>query len=57
MQEITVIAKKYYQSYAPYQFLAYWFELWLGYERKVGKISPLWNLREFEQSDQAPVFE
>jgi 3-methyladenine DNA glycosylase/8-oxoguanine DNA glycosylase len=25
-----------YASYAPYQFLAYWFELWVAYERAVG---------------------
>jgi 3-methyladenine DNA glycosylase/8-oxoguanine DNA glycosylase len=25
-----------YAPYRPYQFLAYWFELWTGYEQKVG---------------------
>ena len=25
-----------YARFAPYQFLAYWFELWRGYERRVG---------------------
>jgi 3-methyladenine DNA glycosylase/8-oxoguanine DNA glycosylase len=27
---------RHYARFAPYQFLAYWFELWRGYEAKVG---------------------
>jgi 3-methyladenine DNA glycosylase/8-oxoguanine DNA glycosylase len=34
--------EKHYASYAPYQFLAYWFELWCGYEAANGKPAPQW---------------
>lgn len=27
---------RHYDKYAPYQFLAYWFELWTGYQEQVG---------------------
>ena len=35
--EITGIARQHYERYAPYQFLAYWFELWSDYERRFGR--------------------
>lgn len=34
--------EKHYAHYAPYQFLAYWFELWCGYEAANGKPAPQW---------------
>ena len=34
--------EKHYAQYAPYQFLAYWFELWCGYEAANGKPAPQW---------------
>jgi 3-methyladenine DNA glycosylase/8-oxoguanine DNA glycosylase len=34
--------EKHYARYAPYQFLAYWFELWCGYETANGKPAPQW---------------
>ena len=34
--------EKYYARYKPYQFLAYWFELWRGYEAANGKPAPQW---------------
>jgi len=34
--------EKHYAQYAPYQFLAYWFELWCGYETANGKPAPQW---------------
>ena len=34
--------EKHYAQYSPYQFLAYWFELWCGYEAANGKPAPQW---------------
>src|SRR5690606_36539044 len=34
-----------YAHYRPYQFLAYWFELWTAYEQKVGDAST-WNAQD-----------
>lgn len=34
--------EKHYNRYKPYQFLAYWFELWCGYEAANGKPAPQW---------------
>ncbi len=34
--------EKHYAQYEPYQFLAYWFELWCGYEAANGKPAPQW---------------
>lgn len=31
-QKLKAIAEKHYDAYHPYQFLAYWFELWTGYQ-------------------------
>jgi len=33
---IARAAAAHYERYAPYQFLAYWYELWCGYEAKAG---------------------
>ncbi|XP_039135652.1 uncharacterized protein LOC120273073 isoform X2 [Dioscorea cayenensis subsp. rotundata] len=33
--------EKIYTAYAPYQFLAYWSELWDGYEKRFGKLSEM----------------
>ena len=30
-----------YEEYAPYQFLAYWYELWHAYERLLGPFREL----------------
>lgn len=38
--------ERYYRPWQPYQFLAYWFELWQDYERHHGQAS------EWEPSDQ-----
>lgn len=34
--------EKHYARYKPYPFLAYWFELWCGYEAANGKPAPQW---------------
>jgi len=34
---------KHYAQFAPYQFLAYWFELWHGYEQHVGAPADQWR--------------
>ncbi len=36
LARITAAARRHYRRYAPYQFLAYWFELWQDYERRFG---------------------
>ncbi|MAE61419.1 MAG: hypothetical protein CMJ49_08705 [Planctomycetaceae bacterium] len=33
LTRVTAAAEKHYARFAPFQFLAYWFELWGGYER------------------------
>ena len=40
--------QKYNESYAPYQFLAYWFDLWKNYERRTGTTSPRWSIEQCE---------
>lgn len=42
LKKITAKARRYYQRFAPYQFLAYWFELWQDYQRRVGP-ADRWN--------------
>jgi len=32
---------KIYGKYSPFQFLAYWFELWSFYDKQFGKISDM----------------
>jgi 3-methyladenine DNA glycosylase/8-oxoguanine DNA glycosylase len=34
--------ERHYAQYEPHQFLAYWFELWCGYEAANGKPAPQW---------------
>ncbi|KAF8822085.1 hypothetical protein IE077_001075 [Cardiosporidium cionae] len=41
-KEIAQLAKTYYDKFHPFQFLAYWFELWREYERIDGAISTEW---------------
>ena len=36
LPEVTAAAQRHYEKYAPYQFLAYWYELWRDYERRFG---------------------
>ncbi len=43
--------EKYYARYAPYQFLAYWFELWQGYEASVGD-----DARDWDAAEHGPSF-
>lgn len=33
LTKVAAAAERYYAAFAPYQFLAYWFDLWGGYER------------------------
>ncbi len=35
-KDITSAARTFYDRYAPFQFLAYWFELWGAYEKRFG---------------------
>jgi 3-methyladenine DNA glycosylase/8-oxoguanine DNA glycosylase len=42
--------ERHYACYAPYQFLAYWFELWRGYERRAG------DARAWDAARQGPGF-
>ena len=39
-------AEQHYSKYSPYQFIAYWFDLWQNYERKNGKLSPQWEVKD-----------
>eukprot|EP00123_Amoebidium_parasiticum_P018389 comp24188_c0_seq1/m.44329 comp24188_c0_seq1/g.44329 ORF comp24188_c0_seq1/g.44329 comp24188_c0_seq1/m.44329 type:complete len:378 (-) comp24188_c0_seq1:177-1310(-) len=41
--EVVGLAAERYAQYAPYQFLAYWFDLWRAYERQKGRPSPYWQ--------------
>ena len=36
-------AKRMYDTYEPYQFLAYWFDLWNNYEARAGSVSTFWQ--------------
>lgn len=36
-------AEKLYAPYRPYQFLAYWFDLWRNYEARAGCVSTFWQ--------------
>ena len=43
---VAALARRHYDRYAPFQFLAYWFELWRGYERRRGGVcSTRWAVR------------
>lgn len=37
LKRVTQKAERHYARYAPWQYLAYWFELWGAYETKYGK--------------------
>ena len=56
-------AKTHYAQYAPYQFIAYWFNLWENYERRAKCKSPKWSIEQLEserpdgvESDHNQVF-
>lgn len=36
-------ARDHYDKYAPYRFLAYWFDLWRNYEQSRGEVSTRWS--------------
>ena len=42
LKRVTRAAQKHYNRYAPFQFIAYWYELWSDYERRFGK-SRVWG--------------
>ena len=42
--------ERHYARYAPYQFLAYWFELWDDYQRRLGRADA------WDRDEQAPNF-
>mmetsp|Transcript_22708 Transcript_22708/g.31761 ORF Transcript_22708/g.31761 Transcript_22708/m.31761 type:complete len:302 (+) Transcript_22708:120-1025(+) len=44
MNDLAKLAARHYSRYAPYQFLAYWFELWQGYEARRGTTSTRWSV-------------
>merc|ERR1711862_107973 len=46
---IFLKAKQKYERYEPYQFLAYWFDLWKNYERRSGTISTRWSIEQYEK--------
>lgn len=41
--EVHRRAQEHYDNYAPYRFLAYWFDLWRNYERNRGSVSTRWR--------------
>ena len=43
LKKVTRLAHRHYNRYAPYQFLAYWFELWGHYE---GRQRQAWKWKE-----------
>lgn len=47
-RDITERARTFYDRYAPFQFLAYWFELWGDYESRFGK-SHGWTEADHDQ--------
>ncbi|MEM6756857.1 MAG: hypothetical protein AAF586_06790 [Planctomycetota bacterium] len=44
--KLDPIIRDHYEQFAPYPFLAYWFELWEGYEAVLGKRSEHWRHEE-----------
>mmetsp|Transcript_11316 Transcript_11316/g.28604 ORF Transcript_11316/g.28604 Transcript_11316/m.28604 type:complete len:483 (-) Transcript_11316:289-1737(-) len=61
--EIFAKARAHYSVYAPYEFTAYWYDLWKNYERRAGAKSPQWSIEQFEderpsgkESDHNSVF-
>eukprot|EP00468_Gymnochlora_sp_CCMP2014_P009305 CAMPEP_0167749664 /NCGR_PEP_ID=MMETSP0110_2-20121227/5541_1 /TAXON_ID=629695 /ORGANISM="Gymnochlora sp., Strain CCMP2014" /LENGTH=397 /DNA_ID=CAMNT_0007634859 /DNA_START=255 /DNA_END=1448 /DNA_ORIENTATION=+ len=53
---VKKMAEKHYATFAPYQFLAYWFELWKGYERRRGSESVRWVVRG-NQTESSDLFD
>ncbi len=61
--EVFKMAKAHYSVYAPYEFTAYWYDLWKNYEKRAGAKSPQWSIEQFEmerppgvESDRNCVF-
>eukprot|EP00533_Pseudo-nitzschia_delicatissima_P015113 CAMPEP_0197278262 /NCGR_PEP_ID=MMETSP1432-20130617/18390_1 /TAXON_ID=44447 /ORGANISM="Pseudo-nitzschia delicatissima, Strain UNC1205" /LENGTH=226 /DNA_ID=CAMNT_0042744607 /DNA_START=80 /DNA_END=760 /DNA_ORIENTATION=- len=61
--EIFAKARAHYSAYAPYEFTAYWYDLWKNYERRARAKSPQWSIEQFEderpsgkESDHNSVF-
>ncbi|WP_432798798.1 hypothetical protein [Poriferisphaera sp. WC338] len=46
IKKLDAKIEKHYARWAPYQFLAYWFDLWLGYEDHLDKPSEDWAHEE-----------
>ncbi|MEO0588133.1 MAG: hypothetical protein AAF078_10880, partial [Planctomycetota bacterium] len=44
--KLDPIIRAHYERFAPYPFLAYWFELWEGYEAVLGKTAEHWRHEE-----------
>jgi predicted LPLAT superfamily acyltransferase len=49
-EEFYAAARQRYAKYAPYQFLAYWMELWQNYETRTGTASTRWRRATFSSS-------
>lgn len=50
-------AKVKYDCYAPYQFIAYWFDLWKNYEKRAGAKSPQWSIEQNESERPNHILE
>eukprot|EP00951_Prasinocladus_malaysianus_P046586 scaffold647791_cov44-Prasinocladus_malaysianus.AAC.1 len=48
-EDFNRAARSRYATYAPFQFLAYWFELWLNYEARAGMVSTRWTGQLFDE--------
>ena len=42
VRKLNAKIERHYGKWEPYQFLAYWYDLWLGYEEKLEKESAAW---------------
>ena len=47
-KEIFPKAKTHYAPYAPFEFTAYWYDLWKNYERRAGATAPQWSIEQYE---------
>jgi len=56
LSNIMKRARVHYNKFAPYQFLAYWFELWCGYEARRGSTSTRWRVRG-DQKESTALFD
>jgi len=54
--EVAKKAERHYARYEPFQFLAYWFELWVGYEKRRGRTSTRWTVRN-NQTESSQLFD